>query len=117
MYLGACAVSAGIRPGWEVPDPYALDITMAISRAGATVWQGTASTAALHRRLDDLVRWLYLADAFPDGVVLSSGTCLVPPLPFSLEAGDEVVVSIAGIGRLANPVVRGLEPMRWLALR
>lgn len=116
-YLGACAVSAGIRPVWEVADPYDLVIEMTISRDGGPVWQGTANTGQLHRRLDDLVRWLLRADIFPDGVVLTSGTCLVPELPFSLAPGDEVTIRIGGIGTLANTVVRGRESMRWLADR
>jgi len=32
---------------------------------------------------------------------------VVPDLPFTLEAGDEVRIRISGIGELANPVVRG----------
>jgi 2-dehydro-3-deoxy-D-arabinonate dehydratase len=115
MYLGACAVSAGVRPVWEVPDPYDLVIEMAISRDGAEVWRGAANTGQLHRRLDDLVRWLHVADVFPDGVVLATGTPLVPELPFTLRIDDLVTMSIGGIGTLTNRVVRGLASMRWLA--
>ena len=46
-------------------------------------------------------------DEFPAGAVLSTGTSLVPDLPFTLEAGDEVRIRISGIGELVNPVVRG----------
>ncbi|HEX9624124.1 MAG TPA: hypothetical protein VF979_07080 [Streptosporangiaceae bacterium] len=48
----------------------------------------------------------------PDGVVLSTGTCLVPPAPFSLADGDEVCVGVAEVGVLTTPVVRGLDRMR-----
>jgi 2-dehydro-3-deoxy-D-arabinonate dehydratase len=113
-YLGSCAVSTGIRPAWEIPDPYALDITMDIVRDGAVVWHGTASTGQLHRRLPELVSYLRRAEAFPDGVVLSTGTCLVPPLPFSLRPGDVVDIDVTEVGRLRNPVVRGLAAMDWL---
>ncbi len=41
--------------------------------------------------------------------MLSTGTCLVPPAPFSLEAGDVVEMSIGEIGTLTTDVVRGLE--------
>jgi len=44
---------------------------------------------------------------YTDGVVLSTGTSLVPDLPFTLQAGDEIRVKISEIGELVNPVVRG----------
>jgi 2-dehydro-3-deoxy-D-arabinonate dehydratase len=107
IYLGGCALGPAIRPAWEVPDPYALTIQLTISRAGAVIWDGTASTASLHRRLDDLVEHLFRAEVFPDGAVLSTGTCLVPELPFTLTGGDVVTIGIEQIGVLSNPVVRG----------
>ena len=107
IYLGGCAVGPWIVPAWEVPDPYALTIEAAIVRAGATAWAGSASTASLHRKIDELAAYLFRADEFPAGVILSTGTSLVPELPFTLEAGDEVRIRISGIGELANPVVRG----------
>ena len=107
IYLGGCAVGPWIVPAWEVPDPYALTIELAIARDGSTAWAGSASTAALHRKIDELAAYLFRADEFPAGVILSTGTSLVPELPFTLEAGDEVRIRISGIGELANPVVRG----------
>ncbi len=117
IYLGSCAVGPAIRPAWEVPDPYALGITLTIHRDGSTVWSGETNTDQLHRRLDELVGYLGHADAFPDGAVLSTGTCLVPGLPFSLRAGDEVEIEIDEIGVLRNPVVEGVGAMRWLVDR
>jgi 2-dehydro-3-deoxy-D-arabinonate dehydratase len=111
IYLGACAVGPAIRPVWEVADPYALDITLTIARAGETVWDGKASTSELHRRLDDLAGYLFRADAFPDGAVLSTGTSLVPDLPFTLRDGDTVTIGIAEIGTLTSTVVHGLAAM------
>ncbi len=107
IYLGGCAVGPWIVPSWEVPDPYALTIELTIARGGATAWAGTASTSTLHRKIDELAAYLFRADDFPAGVILSTGTSLVPDLPFTLEAGDEVRIRISGIGELANPVVRG----------
>jgi 2-dehydro-3-deoxy-D-arabinonate dehydratase len=40
-------------------------------------------------------------------VILSTGTSLVPDLPFTLQAADEITMAISGIGELTNPVVRG----------
>jgi 2-dehydro-3-deoxy-D-arabinonate dehydratase len=111
-YLGACAVGPMIRPAWEVPDPYALEIGLAIDRDGTEIWRGTASTAQLRRRYDDLVRYLMHADIHPEGAVLSTGTCLVPATPFSLAEGDTVRITVDGVGALENPVVRGLAAMK-----
>ena len=107
IYLGGCAVGPWIAPAWEVPDPYALAIELTISRAGRPVWEGNSSTSALYRKIDELAAFLFREDEFPAGVVLSTGTSLVPDLPFTLQAGDEVRIRIEGIGELANPVVRG----------
>jgi 2-dehydro-3-deoxy-D-arabinonate dehydratase len=112
IYLGACALGPVIRPSWEVADPYHLSIELTISRNGAVVWQGHASTCSLHRRFDDLVAFLMRADIYPDGVVLSTGTCLVPPAPFSLAAKDVVRVTVEHVGALTTDVVRGLGPMQ-----
>jgi hypothetical protein len=37
----------------------------------------------------------------------------VPPLPFTLRPGDVVDIDVTGVGRLRNPVVRGLAAMDW----
>ncbi len=110
-YLGGCALGPAIRPAWEVADPYQLGIALTIDRAGQVAWQGSASTASLRRTFDELVSYLMHADVHPDGVVLSTGTCLVPPAPFSLADGDVVRIDIAEIGTLTTGVVRGLERM------
>ena len=104
IYAGSCALAPRIRPAWEVPDPYALGIAVTITRGGSVVYEAAGSTAQLHRRLDDLVSWLVRETSFPDGVVLSTGTSLVPDLPFSLAAGDVVRVTVDEVGALVNPV-------------
>jgi 2-dehydro-3-deoxy-D-arabinonate dehydratase len=111
IYRGGCAVGPWIRPAWEIPDPYALTIKLTISRAGAVVWDGSSSTAGLRRRIDDLASYLFREDDFPAGVILSTGTSLVPDLPFTLAAGDEIRIAISEIGELVNPVVRGKKAL------
>lgn len=107
VYAGSCALGPGITPVWEVADPYAVGIRMRIARGGALHWQGETSMREFARRLEQLVEYLFRADAFPDGVIISTGTALVPASPFTLEAGDVVEIEIDGIGALRNPVVRG----------
>jgi 2-dehydro-3-deoxy-D-arabinonate dehydratase len=114
IYLGGCAVGPGIRPAWEVADPYRLAIRLTIRRGGAVHWSGEASTSQLRRRLDELVDYLVRAEAFPDGVILSTGTCLVPETPFTLTAGDQVAIEIDEVGTLTNSVIRGRTDMQWL---
>ncbi len=111
IYLGGCATGPAIRPVWEVLDPYTLGIELTITRDGERVWNGQASTGQLHRRLDDLVGYLFREDVFPDGVILATGTCLVPELPFTLRAGDEITISIGEVGTLTSTVVAGKAAM------
>lgn len=117
IYLGSCALGPAITPAREIPGPYDLSIEMTIERDGQTVWEGTTSTSKLHRRFEQLAEYLFRADAHPDGVVLSTGTCLVPEAPFSLAAGDVVKVTVQHVGTLTNHVVRGLDAMKRAAPR
>ena len=107
MYLGACAIGPGITPAWEVPDPYDLAIWMAVERGGEVVWEGETRTSGLKRKLDELVHYLFREDEFPDGVIISTGTALVPDSPFTLEEGDLVDIAIDRLGSLRTLVARG----------
>lgn len=109
IYAGSCAVGPGIRPAWELTDPYALTISCAITRDGQTAWTGEATTKSLHRRLDELAAYLFRELDFPDGVLLSTGTSLVPDLPFTLQPDDVISVDISEVGTLVNTVVRGKD--------
>jgi len=107
IYLGGCAAGPWIRPAWEVPDPYALTMSLTITREDSAAWEGTGSTGGLRRRVPELASYLWREDEFPSGVLLSTGTSLVPDLPFSLRSGDSVRISISSVGELENPVVQG----------
>jgi 2-dehydro-3-deoxy-D-arabinonate dehydratase len=104
VYTGACALGPAIVPAWELPGLGSLVINAAVRRGGVVAWSGEASTAQLHRDLDDLVYYLFRHASFPHGAVLSTGTGLVPELDFTLEPGDEVAIAIAGLGSLVNVV-------------
>ena len=104
MYAGSCAIAAGIRPAWEVPDPRALEVTMTVRRAGETAFHGAISTGSLHRSLGDLVGYLFRGQPYPDGAVLATGTGIVPETDFTLLPGDVVDIGIAGVARLVTPV-------------
>jgi 2-dehydro-3-deoxy-D-arabinonate dehydratase len=51
-----------------------------------------------------LARFLFRSQSFPRGAVLLTGTGIVPPDAFTLQAGDLVEIEVSGIGRLENPV-------------
>jgi 2-dehydro-3-deoxy-D-arabinonate dehydratase len=115
VFAGGCALATGIRPAWEVADPKNLTIDLAIRRDGADVFTGTTSTKQLIRELQDLIDVLFAPNEFPDGVILATGTGIVPELDFALRAGDEVAISISEVGTLTNTVAVGREPFAFLA--
>lgn len=104
VYDGACALGPWIVPVESIDDPYALRIACSIARDGAIVWQDETNTRQLHRKLDDLVSYLGRSNSFPAGAFLLTGTCLVPPDSLSLQTGDRVEITIAGLGTLRNEV-------------
>ena len=59
------------------------------------------------------MEYLFRSFSFPQGVILSTGTGLVPELSFTLAPGDEVAVGISGVGTLTN-VVRPATEFGWL---
>jgi 2-dehydro-3-deoxy-D-arabinonate dehydratase len=114
VYDGSCALSTGVRPAWEVPEPQALAIRVRVLRGGTTLWEDRTSTARMHRRLDDLVDHLRRALTLPDGAVLATGTGVVPDLDLTLLPGDVVEIAVDEVGTLRNPVV-GTSDLGWLA--
>ncbi|MFQ3652230.1 MAG: fumarylacetoacetate hydrolase family protein, partial [Gemmataceae bacterium] len=103
-YDGSCAIGPWITLAEAMPAAVGVRIVLEIDRAGDTVFQGDTSLAQMKRRLDELVAWLGRELSFPHGVVLLTGTGIVPPDSFTLEVGDHVAITIAGIGTLVNPV-------------
>jgi len=104
IYYGSNALGPMIRPIWEIVDHDKLDIYAKIERAGAIVWQAQTSLKSLNRSFDDLIDYLFKCQHFPVGVVLSTGTGIVPPLDISLMAGDVVTITVDQIGTLVNKV-------------
>jgi 2-dehydro-3-deoxy-D-arabinonate dehydratase len=115
IYAGACALGPGIRPVWEVEDATDLGISIEVLREGIPAWAGNTRTSLMHRRFPELVDYLFRASSFPEGVVLLTGTGLVPGMEFSLREGDTVRVGIDEVGVLTNTVAVGAESFDWLA--
>jgi 2-dehydro-3-deoxy-D-arabinonate dehydratase len=81
-----------------------LDIAIAIFRQGMQVFSGATHTERLHRTLPDLAGYLGRSSTHPNGVILLTGTGIVPPLDFTLAAGDRIDITIASLGTLSNTV-------------
>ncbi|HEY7812904.1 MAG TPA: fumarylacetoacetate hydrolase family protein [Nakamurella sp.] len=114
IYAGSCALSSGVRPAWEV-DASDLAVTMVIRRGDVTAFEGATRTSHMRRTLPELAEYLFRAEHFPDGVVLSTGTGVVPQLGAGVAVGDEVTIEIEAVGRLRNEVVSRPEVFVGLA--
>lgn len=104
VYDGACALGPVVLLAGHLPPPEQTTIRLSIARSGATVFEGTTTVAAMARSFADLVSWLGRENSFPDGVILLTGTGIVPADDFTLLPGDNVSIDVTGIGRLQNPV-------------
>ena len=80
-----------------------VPIQLTVQRASATIFDGEASTSTMKRTLDDLAEFLTRELAFPHGVFLMTGTCLVPGDDFTLQV-DDVVTVLVGPLTLTNRV-------------
>ena len=107
MYARSCALGPMIALDEHIADAKNLDIHVQITRNGNVMFKGVVNTGKIVRNYVDLVEYLGRDNQFPDGVLLMTGTGIVPGDDFTLEEGDSVCISIAEIGTLENPVVRG----------
>jgi 2-dehydro-3-deoxy-D-arabinonate dehydratase len=104
IYHGSCAIGPVVTLAGTMPPPEKVAIRLVISRGGRVVYEGDTQLSSMARTPEDLVDWLARENHFPDGVLLMTGTGIVPPDDFSLVPGDVVDITITGIGTLSNPV-------------
>jgi 2-dehydro-3-deoxy-D-arabinonate dehydratase len=104
VYDQCCALGPCVLLQNGPLDP-STEIHLEIRRQGATAFTGRTSLAELKRSPQSLVDYLFRERSFPHGCFLLTGTGIVPDDAFTLEHGDEVRISISGIGVLVNPVV------------
>ena len=117
VYSGSFAISPGIRPAWEVSDPNRLTIVMTIRRGAEVVFKGSASTSQMRRSFAGLIEYLFRNQELPQGAVLSTGTCIVPPLDRPTLNGDIVTIEIHGVGALTSLVTDEPTVGPWLSAR
>jgi 2-dehydro-3-deoxy-D-arabinonate dehydratase len=103
-YTGSCAIGPCLVPTADAPAPERMAIGLRVSRDGAVAFEGETAVREMKRDPTDLVDWLFRAQTFPVGVVLMTGTGIVPSSGFTLRPGDEVSIEITGLGVLRNVV-------------
>jgi 2-dehydro-3-deoxy-D-arabinonate dehydratase len=108
VYDACCALGPWVTLAADMPPLQEVGIRLSIYRDGEVVFEGSTSVGRMARRLDDLIAWLGRDNIFRDGVVLLTGTGVVPPDEFSLRHGDLVGIAVDGIGTLNNPVIQGV---------
>ena len=104
VYSASCALGPGILLA-PSDDWLAAAISLSIKRAGSEVFNGAISTDQIKRTIPELADYLGRSNSYPAGVILLTGTAIVPPAEFTLLPGDEVTISIDGIGTLQNRVI------------
>ena len=104
IYIGSTSLGPDITPSWLAPTAQEMTIKAKILRGASTTWEAQTSLGQLNRTLEDLVDYLFRCQDFPHGVILSTGTGIVPPMDIALAAGDIVEIDVAGVGVLTNTV-------------
>jgi 2-dehydro-3-deoxy-D-arabinonate dehydratase len=101
-YNGSCAVGPAIRlcPAEAVRD---LPVRCEIRRSNSVVFEGEARTSQMKRTPEELVAYLRKELDFPRGLLLMTGTCIVPGEDFTLKPGDQVEVTVGELS-LMNSV-------------
>jgi 2-dehydro-3-deoxy-D-arabinonate dehydratase len=103
VYDGSCALGPAVLVTNDALAP-TTEIRVTIRRAGQDAFAGSTTLASMKRTPKELVGFLYRDNSFPTGCVLLTGTGIVPPDAFTLQAGDQIAIDIAGIGTLVNHV-------------
>jgi len=101
VYTGCCALGPTVVLAIEVPP---LEIECTIRRGQEVAFEGRITTDQFKRSYAELVEYLGRDNAFPEGVVLLTGTGIIPPDDFTLRDGDVVSITIEPVGTLVNPV-------------
>jgi 2-dehydro-3-deoxy-D-arabinonate dehydratase len=103
IYDRSCAIGPCILVSDE-PLSGSTGIEMVIQRDGKVCYSGATTLAQMKRSAESLVKYLLRELTFPVGVMLLTGTGIVPPSDFTLRPGDTVRINIPPIGELVNQV-------------
>jgi 2-dehydro-3-deoxy-D-arabinonate dehydratase len=103
VYHRSCALGPGVLISSN-PLPPSTKIQLEILRSGQMAFSDSTTLANMKRNPAELVEYLYRENVFPNGCFLLTGTGIVPPDSFTLNDGDEIRITIDGIGTLTNAV-------------
>jgi 2-dehydro-3-deoxy-D-arabinonate dehydratase len=107
LYDQCCGLGPWITLSSAMPRPEEIEIGLTVERGGKLAFEGSTSAGQMARTYADLIDWLGRDNSFPEGVILLTGTGVVPGDEFTLAAGDTVRITISGIGTLINTVTQG----------
>ena len=110
LFAGACALGPALLVANGAPTAFEIRLRI-VGPDGSELFTGETSTARMKRSFEELVSWLRRDNPVPAGSVLLTGTGLVPPDDFTLQAGQRVEIHVPGIGTLVNPVGRAADLM------
>ena len=105
IYSRSCAIGPWVIVGPTEEDARDWTVQLQIRRNGSMAFDGETRIGQLKRTFGELVEHLFRSQTFPTGAVLLTGAGIVPDDTFTLNAGDDVRITISGIGTLENPVV------------
>jgi 2-dehydro-3-deoxy-D-arabinonate dehydratase len=82
-----------------------VSISMEILRGGVRMYRDEYSSTTMKRTPESLVRHARTLapmpmGSFPQGFALFTGTGIIPPVEFSLQAGDRVIIDSPQLGRI-----------------
>ena len=109
VYSRSCALGPTVRLVETAATAMDVGIGLKIRRGGVKLFEGHSSTAQMKRAFVDLIEFLGRDNDFPTGVILLTGTGIVPPDDFTLLPGDSIEIFAEGIGVLKNCVLDGKE--------
>lgn len=99
LSIGPCLV--GLEEAPAVP---AMRIHCTVDRGGSRVLDEAVDCSSLRRSPQDLLEWLFAGMDFPRGVILLTGTGIVPDSTFTLLPEDTVTIQVPALGVLSNSV-------------
>ncbi|KAB2662803.1 MAG: fumarylacetoacetate hydrolase [Verrucomicrobia bacterium] len=104
IYDRSCALGPWMVVGATEEEAREWEIGVSIERGGEEVFCGSTKVGQIKRTFDELMGYLLRSQTFPHGVILFTGTGVVPEDSFTLQQHDIVRMKISGIGVLENQV-------------
>ena len=101
IYDGSCAIGPCVLLS-SAPLSKTTVIRIEIARQSKIAFTGSTTLVELKRDPQELAKFLFRDNTFPQGVFLLTGTGIVPGDDFTLASGDVIRISIDGIGTLQN---------------